>query len=219
MTCQIVRRPPAEAVAPLKTTVRQSDNASFIELTLELRPESNALWSNDASFVFGDHGVVATEMCGQVYAAGTTFQTSCFKQDEHAAYELKTRLLVCYFANECDPDAAWVQDAFANSSQWINAYSYGDKGQCRSVVQHTHIDVENGVFVGPETTVSTNYTVPTGEEVSLVTEAFKFWLPLFIIGVIAILVVVGPCSISFRRKRYSAVVEELNEFNDEEESQ
>jgi len=72
-------------------------------------------------------------------------------------------------------------------------------------MQHTHIDVQNGIFVVPEATVSSNYTLPdpTGEDVSLVTEAFKFWLPLFIIGVVAVVAVIGP---PFRLNLYSDAV-------------
>jgi hypothetical protein len=169
--------------------------------------------------VFQNYGIAAAVLCGEVFALGSNFTTTCFEPgssvgEEHASFELSTRLLVCYFADECDADAQWALDAFTNNTEWVNAYNYGDAGQCRSLTQHTHVDVQNGLFVVPEATVSTNYTLRAADEeddsVSLVNEAIKFWSPLVAVGlIVAFAVFCSPFS-SLGRNRYSEVVDELS---------
>ena len=142
-----------------------------------LNTQSSTLFAHSADFeneFHADEGIAVVQICNTQFELGEVAELGghCFVVDGDYI-ELTPRLLTCYFAHECDDAAEWPHTAFANSSGWINSFSYGDVGQCRSVSQTTsaHL-VTGGTAVQPNMTLATqNYTVQAADDTPAATGA------------------------------------------------
>jgi len=184
LRCALMKTEPARDTAPLRVSL-ENYTPTTLSVRFALDPHSSTLFTHSAGFPYVAEGIAAVQMCNAQYELGEVAELGpgCFV----AAGDyitLAPRLLTCYFTHECDDAAEWPQEAFANSSSWNNAFTYGDEGQCRSVTQTTTAHLVTGqTSVQPNATLATtNYsTVLEPPPRSTDTDIIKFVAPIAIV--------------------------------------
>jgi len=188
--CALMKSEPARGTAPLRVSL-ENYTPTTLSVRFALDPYSSTLFTHSAGFPYAAEGIATVQICNAQYELGGVAELGpgCFAVDGDYI-TLTPRLLTCYFTHECDDAAEWPHVAFANSSSWNNAFTYGDEGQCRSVRQTTtaHL-VTDQTAVQPNAKLATaNYSTVFEPPRPTDTDIIKYVAPIAIVVAVMALV-------------------------------